>query len=160
MSNPKRILKWIGLVFLLIGAGELLMQVALLTLSGLPVRDLLPSLLFTLPHGGIFAVIGWLLFTAEKRAQRRAASLKAEGDRITAQIIDVAQELHVRYNRTRHPWRIHCVGTDPVTGEERTFQSEQFMHDPTGDLLRTELDVYIDPVRRDRYYVDTDSAMH
>lgn len=101
--------------------------------------------------GLVFSLIGWIGYFV---ARPQSHKLKNTGQLVKADIIDVKQNKLLAVNH-RHPYIIHCRWKDSLTGEERYFKSEMIMENPSSALNGTkQLDVYIDPRRPQRYYVD------
>lgn len=116
--------------------------------------SMLPMLIFPL----IFTTVGLTVFFAPTRRKKRLEKLMRDGDRLTATITEVSQTSDVRINNVRQ-WRFYASAMDPVLGEMRMFHSKDYRCDPTSLLLQTEVDVYVDPVHRNRYAMDESSAM-
>lgn len=108
--------------------------------------------------GMIFGGIGLVMLLIALWMAERRRSLLEKGDRVTARITGVEENRSVKVNN-RHPFRLVCEYTDPNTGETRVFRGGNIYCNPTLDLTREEVDVYLHPTRRNRYVVDEKSAM-
>lgn len=91
-----------------------------------------------------------LTLTAKRKQERRR--LMESGRYINALVTEVSQNLYVQINH-RHPYYVVCQGTDPYTGQQRTFRSADTTEDPShlrGKYLR----VFLDPQNPKKYYVE------
>jgi hypothetical protein len=95
--------------------------------------------------GGVFTIAGTILLVVQVRSSRRRAWLQSHGQRVTAELVDIRLNRQVRINR-RHPWQVVAGWTDPRTGHQLQFVSDNLMDDPRPALdgERT-VDVLIDP---------------
>ena len=77
------------------------------------------------------------------------------GDKIYADFKEVTINYSYSVN-TRHPYIIICTGKDSVTGEVRTFKSENLWDNPEYIIKErniTTFPVYIDINNRKKYYL-------
>lgn len=102
--------------------------------------------------GGVFALIGagFLAAMLPKILGRR--SLIVSGTPVTAQVTDIAQNRWVKIN-SKNPYVIHAVCIHPYTGREMKVKSEFLMEDPQAHIRNNEVEVLVDPMRDDRYYM-------
>ena len=102
--------------------------------------------------GGIFSALGagFLLSMLPQVLRRR--SLMINGITVTAQVTGVRQNPWIRFN-SRHPYVIHAVCVHPYTGQEMKVRSGMLMENPQSHIRNNEVEVLVDPMRDDRYYV-------
>lgn len=107
--------------------------------------------------GAIFLIIGtglFLLLGAGKRHRR----LVQTGVPVEAVFREVVQNRAIQVNRV-HPWRVVMAWTDPVTGKEHIFYSENLWQDPSDRLDPTLVRVFIERGNPRKYYVDLSQAL-
>jgi len=112
--------------------------------------------------GFTFIAIALILFMTmgHPRSTERYSYLKGSGQRITATIIGIQRDNHIRLNY-QSPYIIACQWTDPATRVTHTFLSHSFWdkYDPAFQLRnRTTIDVYVEHGNYDHYYVDLSSV--
>lgn len=108
--------------------------------------------------GIIFGGIGLVMLLVSLRMAESRRSVLEKGNRVTARITGVEENRTITVNG-RHPVRLVCEYTDPNTGETRVFRGRNIYRNPTFDLTREEVDVYLHPTRPGRYVVDEKSVM-
>jgi hypothetical protein len=122
--------------------------------------------------GNVFAVASVTGFTViaaalilymalnHRSAAERYSYLKKSGQRITATIVGIQQDNHIRLNY-RSPYIIVGQWTDPATHTTHTFRSRGFWdkYDPAFQLRNyNTIDVYVERGNYDHYYVDLSSV--
>lgn len=108
--------------------------------------------------GMIFGGSGLVMLLVSLCVAENRRSLLEKGNRVTARVTGVEENRSITVNN-RHPFRLVCEYTDPNTGETRVFRGRNIYRNPTADLTREEVDVYLHPTRPNRYVVDEKSAM-
>lgn len=143
------VLKWIGIIFSILGAIFTALGVCLAVFTGL-----LPLAMFA-GFGIFFLLAGLVMLWWRARIKARRLRLLEEGRRIDADIISVDWDTRVHVNG-RWPLVIRCQAVNPADGRVYVFQSEAFWFDPSPFLegLST-LPVYVDGDDYRRYAVDT-----
>lgn len=103
--------------------------------------------------GVVFVAVGLPLAIVQLRRIRTIAWLRSSGERRQATIVGVELNRRVRINE-RHPWQVVAVGTDPFTGAQLRFVSDDIRRDPRPALAgaRT-VDVLVDPKDPGRRYL-------
>ncbi len=115
---------------------------------------LLPTLLAG--FGAIILGVAALLFWLPVRTRRRVEWLRANGMKIVADV----RSIEVNHSVTvggQHPYCIHCTVPDPLAATVREFISEDFYFDPKPFVQEKVLDVWFDPKRPRRYWVDVEA---
>ncbi|MBQ2955677.1 MAG: DUF3592 domain-containing protein [Clostridia bacterium] len=102
--------------------------------------------------GGVFSLLGlgFLIAVLPKALMKR--SLMMNGTPVTAQITDISQNMLVAINH-RHPYVVHAVLIHPYTGQEMKVKSGFLMQDPSSRLSDGTVEVLVDPMRDNRYYM-------
>lgn len=102
--------------------------------------------------GGVFSGLGagFMLSVLPKALIRR--SLMLNGTPVTAQMTEIVQNRWVAINH-RNPYVIHAVCIHPYTGQEMKVKSEYLMEDPSAHIKDGTIEVLVDPMRDNRYYV-------
>lgn len=103
--------------------------------------------------GLLFLLIGLVFLTVFARSKKRIQRILTDGRPLDAPVIRVEQNTRYRVNGAS-PYRVFCQYTDPVSGVQHLFHSDNLWFDPRpylGDSLR----VYIDGENYRRYAVDT-----
>lgn len=106
--------------------------------------------------GGIGLVlfsIGAGVFVVPLVLARRAAQLRASGTPVQAKIQGVERNTLVSMNGV-NPWRVAARWQDPASGEMHVFRSENLWYDPSEQLKRDSVTVYVDPANPKRYAMD------
>lgn len=101
--------------------------------------------------------VGLLISKINKIGSKKRAM--ESGDKIYADF----QEVTINYSyivNNRHPYIIICTGKDNLTGQVRTFQSENLWENPEYIIKEkniTTFPVYIDTNNRKKYYVSLEN---
>jgi hypothetical protein len=106
--------------------------------------------------GGIGAVlfsIGAGVILVPRLLAQRAARIRASGTPIQAKVIGVERNTAIAVGGT-NPWRIAAQWQDPATGEMHVFHSENLWYDPSDQLKREAVTVYLDGGNPKRYAMD------
>ncbi len=101
--------------------------------------------------------VGLLISKIKKIAGKKRAI--ESGDKIYADF----QEVTINYSYSvndRHPYIIICTGKDNITGQIRTFQSENLWYNPEYIISKkniTTFPVYIDTTNRKKYHLSLEN---
>lgn len=155
MKNGKSVLKFLGIVFLIIGiAGGITGFLLALFVPGV--------LLFGIIFGGVltlFALAGSICLIIYAMTDSR--NLLQKGKYVYAEIVDidvkVNQQIHVD-RITMNPYYIICKYTTP-DGTEYFFKSKSLLYNPSALVQDKQLKVYVDLEKPRKYYVDTSSIL-
>ena len=104
--------------------------------------------------GGVFFAIGGGMLLARALKRRTQRRLMLMGRRVTAKIQGVDLNTSVAVNG-RHPFCITSQWLNPDTGQMHVFRSDGIWYDPSDHLNGDTIDVLVDPVNPNKYYVDT-----
>lgn len=111
--------------------------------------------IMTIACGIPFFAIGFgMIFHKLNKASGKKKMLET-GDKIYANLKEITMNYSYSVNN-RHPYIIICTGKDNVTGEVRTFKSENIWHNPEYIIKErniTTFPVYIDINNRKKYYL-------
>lgn len=114
---------------------------------------------FLVLMGGIFGAmailllaIGFIIWFAMGRGERRREDLLQYGLRTTAVVTELKQNRSVQVNH-RHPWNIIASCTHPSTREEMTIKSHMVWKPAVA--VGDKIDVAFDPMDERRYAMDT-----
>ena len=107
------------------------------------------------PLGTLFFVLGSTLYIVGTRNGKRRAQLRQTGQRIEAEVINVYRDTSLSRNG-EHPYRIVAQATDPRSQNPVRYESEALWVDPIQYLASGKIGVFVDPLRRDRYAMDTE----
>jgi len=102
--------------------------------------------------GGVIGATGWGFIGWHMIAIRRMRHLKANGQKVLADVITVKQLYSVRING-RHPYVIYASCTHPYSGSAMTVKSRMLMTDPTPRLADGKVEVLVDMMNEKRYYM-------
>ena len=102
--------------------------------------------------GGVFgaAGIGFLISVLPGIFRKR--SLQINGTPVTARVTEITVNRCVRINRV-DPYIVHAVCTHPYTGQEMKVKSRMLMENPQKHIQNNEVEVLVDPMRENRYYM-------
>jgi hypothetical protein len=106
-----------------------------------------------------FLLLSSFLFYYRWSKNHQRDWLMRHGEKVAAQITSVQERTDVRINY-RTPWEIHAAWQDPRTGQTYSFVSEMIMSDPRLQLMGPTIDVYVDPDKPTRYYMDLTALSH
>lgn len=107
--------------------------------------------------GAVFVLMA-LVFFVVLGAGKRNRRLVQTGLPVEAVFREVEQNRAIRVNRV-HPWRVVMAWTDPATGKEYLFRSENLWQDPGDRLDPTLIRVFIERGNPRKYYVDLSRAL-
>lgn len=82
---------------------------------------------------------------------------KKKGVKYRAEIIGIVPNMHCTINGI-HPYQVECKAWDPENGCEILFRSGNYLTDPSYSGI-TEVDVYVNPKNKRKYYVDVQAAI-
>jgi hypothetical protein len=106
--------------------------------------------------GSLLLAVGSGILWLPRRTRQRRVLLRQTGVKIDASVQRIELNRFVRVNG-RHPHFILCQGTDPLTGRDREFRSENLYFDPAPLLTEKTLEVWMDSRSPKRYWVDTEA---
>lgn len=118
----------------------------------------LGSVLFLATFGGIglvFVLLGIMLIMTSIKRIKTIMKLKNDGIYVTAKISSVERNLSVKINK-RHPYYVTCEYEDIYSGGIHVFRSDNILDNP-GDVVGTDITVYVDKNNWNLYYVDTEA---
>lgn len=157
MKNGKSILQLLGVIFLLVGivlAGTGILAYSLV--SGAWLYMMVMCLI-----GGIFLILGSVLFLTGKVKAARKQKLIDAGKFVYARIVDIDVDWRRQIQVDRiamNPFFIRCRYRDE-NGREYEFKSGSLLYNPSGLLRSDRLKVYVDLLRPGKYYVDTNEIL-
>lgn len=105
--------------------------------------------------GLIFVALGIIFLVISIRRIKTIERLKNDGVYVNARISAVERNLSVKINN-RHPYYVLCEYEDIYSGSIHEFRSDNILNNP-GDVVGTNITVYVDNNNWDLYYVDTES---
>lgn len=104
----------------------------------------------------VLTVAGYInsMRRAGKKEEERRASLKANGIQVVADFLDVELGWSHYFMVADHILRV--VGTDPLTGEEKTYATTYYgpNEEPDRKEFPQKIMVYVDKSNPDNYYID------
>tara|TARA_A100001391_G_scaffold69_2_gene127 strand:+ start:32073 stop:32768 length:696 start_codon:yes stop_codon:yes gene_type:complete len=103
--------------------------------------------------GAILTVVGAGFLLWPKWKARKVAWLRKNGQKVAAEPVEVVLDRSLQVNG-RHPYRIVCQWSDPVSGEAHSFRSDALWFDPSPALGEQPLTVWVAPDNPRRYHVD------
>ena len=103
--------------------------------------------------GAILTVVGVGFLLWPKWKARKVAWLRKNGQKVAAEPVEVVLDRSLQVNG-RHPYRIVCQWSDPVSGEAHSFRSDALWFDPSPALGDQPLTVWVAPDNPRRYHVD------
>ncbi|MBL7250516.1 DUF3592 domain-containing protein [Alloalcanivorax marinus] len=103
--------------------------------------------------GLILTVVGTGLLLWPRWKARKVAWLRKNGQKVAAEPVEVVLDHSLQVNG-RHPYRIVCQWSDPVSGETHVFRSDALWADPSPALGSQPLTVWVAPDNPRRYHVD------
>lgn len=103
--------------------------------------------------GAILTVVGVGFLLWPKWKARKVAWLRKNGQKVAAEPVEVVLDRSLQVNG-RHPYRIVCQWSDPVSGEAHSFRSDALWFDPSPALGEQPLTVWVAPDNPRRYHVD------
>lgn len=104
--------------------------------------------------GGLFTLVGVVVFTLNHLRNKRKNQLLQTGRRIEALISDMSLNTVIRVNG-RSPFIIYAQWCDPLANSGLyQFKSDAIWFDPSPFIKEKTISVYIDEKNPKRYYVD------
>lgn len=155
----------VGSIFVIVGVGIALgfyLHGGTMVVNGVPQYYPpgtmgLGSILFLSIFGGmgmVFVVLGIVFLIHVIKRIKIVEGLRNNGVYVTARISAVERNLGVKVNN-RHPYYVLCEYEDIYSGEIHVFRSDNIMNNP-GDIVGTDITVYVDSSNWNQYYVDTE----
>lgn len=149
----EKVLKILGVVFLLMGLVFLALGV------GLTLAVKVPVLLFFAAVGLVFFLVGIGMMAAISRQRKLRRWLEENGRTIQADIVGVQYDTRVQMNG-RCPFVLQCQARNADDGKVYVFESDSLWFDPTPFLDgRTTMPVLVDPDDYHRYHVCTEGIL-
>ncbi len=103
--------------------------------------------------GTVFSAFGLGFLLPGFLGRRTKARLLRQGTQVQAHIQGVERQRNIRVGG-RSPWRITAQWQNPRTSEIHVFTSENIWFDPSQNIGRDQVRVYIDPNKPKRHYMD------
>ena len=103
--------------------------------------------------GGIFFLVGAILFLVPVMSGRKEAYLRANGEAVLAQIQGVDRNGSLSVNG-QNPFQVIARWQNPSTSEIHIFKSNNLWFDPTDFLKDPQVTVFIERGNPKKYHVD------
>lgn len=151
----------VALVFCILGGSFTAISVGFaLNLPAVQAHSTGNAALFPLIFGAVglpFLVVG--IVTAAMSAHKRAEIRRvvSEGYYVAAEVVNIRPNYSVQVNG-QCPYVLECHYRDPATGTLHVFLSRNLYFCPA-ELQGSQVRVYVDRARMDRYYVDVEGAL-
>lgn len=105
--------------------------------------------------GGLFILMGMSFAGVAVYQIMKKKSLMLNGTHVTAQITGITQNMAMRVNHA-HPFVVRAKCIHPYTGQEMEVKSHFLLRDPSPKLTGGTVEVLVDPMRENRYYMLVD----
>ncbi len=141
-------------VFLVVGIGIILFAIRII-MSG---EAKLSTLSFVIMFVGIIiVVISLLSIKSTLKKVKVTDDLKQTGYKCPGVIIEIVPDYSMAIDGN-HPFIARCHVMDSVTGEIMVLKSDPYFNN-LSKLMYKEVDVYIDDLKKGRYFIDMDKLI-
>ncbi|MBL0738359.1 DUF3592 domain-containing protein [Flavobacterium sp. GN10] len=103
--------------------------------------------------GAIFVLVSFSFFRSDYLKRKKKHFLQQNGKRIVTRFKGLQLNMHVTVNSS-HPYFICSKWLDSINNKTYVFKSEDIWLDPKDIVIPQEIEVLIDPLNPEEYYMD------